>query len=197
LYGQDPGVVCLAYGAAALLFVGYRDQALARSYEALALAEELADPFSLALATFLVGVLHQERREPSRAQERAETLLTLTRQRDFVHWLAQGTGLHGWTVAAQGRGGAGLAPLRPGLGMPRTIGTAIGQTHWLVLLADACRMGGQNAAGLAAVAEGLAWAERSGEQFYTAELYRLQGELYQQATDAERWAAALPASPEA
>ena len=50
LYGQEPGVVCLSYAAWALWYLGYPDQALKRSPEALTLAQELSHPFSLAYA---------------------------------------------------------------------------------------------------------------------------------------------------
>ena len=46
----DPRVECLSYAAWTLWFLGYPDQALKRSQEALALAEELSHPFSLAFA---------------------------------------------------------------------------------------------------------------------------------------------------
>jgi predicted ATPase len=46
-YGQDTGVACRAYGAATLWWLGYPEQALQWSHEALALARELAHPFSL------------------------------------------------------------------------------------------------------------------------------------------------------
>jgi tetratricopeptide (TPR) repeat protein len=47
-YGQDKGVMCLHYARVALQVLGYPDQALARSQEALALAEALSHPFTLA-----------------------------------------------------------------------------------------------------------------------------------------------------
>ncbi len=50
LYGQDPGVICLSYAALVLWYLGYPDQALKRSHEALTLAQELSHPFSLAFA---------------------------------------------------------------------------------------------------------------------------------------------------
>src|SRR5262249_60276941 len=49
-YGQDPGVACRAYAALTLWWLGYPDQALHRSHEALALAQEVAHPLSLAMA---------------------------------------------------------------------------------------------------------------------------------------------------
>jgi len=45
------------------------------------------------------------------------------------------------------------------------------------MLAEAYRKTGQVAEGLAAVAEALDWARRTGGCYYEAELYRLKGEL--------------------
>ena len=42
--GHDPGVCCRDFGALALWLLGYPDQALKRSHDALALAEELSHP---------------------------------------------------------------------------------------------------------------------------------------------------------
>src|SRR5262249_15544164 len=44
LYGEDPGVLCLCYGASAQGYLGYPDRALKRVEEALTLARELAHP---------------------------------------------------------------------------------------------------------------------------------------------------------
>jgi class 3 adenylate cyclase/predicted ATPase len=181
LYGQDPGVACLTYGGVALWLLGYPDQALVRIHDALTLAQTLVHPFNIAFAHFFAGVLHPLRREPHPTQVQAEALLALAAQHDFAYWRAQGMILHGWALAAQGQGEEGLAQIRQGLAIHQTIGSAIAHTCWLGLLADGCRTGGQPAAGLAAVAEALALGERSGEQFYTAELQRLRGELLLQA----------------
>ena len=63
LYGQDPGVVCLSFASRTLWLLGYPDQALQRSQEALTLARELSHPFSLAFALFFAAMLHQYRGE--------------------------------------------------------------------------------------------------------------------------------------
>jgi hypothetical protein len=44
VYGQDPGEFCLANAALALWLLGYPDQALKRSDEAVALAHKIAHP---------------------------------------------------------------------------------------------------------------------------------------------------------
>ena len=46
-YGQDPGVTALSYAAYSLWPLGYPDQALQRSHEALTLARALSHPLSL------------------------------------------------------------------------------------------------------------------------------------------------------
>ena len=48
VFGMDPGCVGLCYAAWVLWLLGYPDQALKRSHEALTLAQELSHPFSLA-----------------------------------------------------------------------------------------------------------------------------------------------------
>ena len=81
--GYDPGVACLCWGAWTLWYLGYPDQALQRSHEALTLAQELSQPHSLAFALAWTGALHNFRREGQVAQERAELAMTLSREQDF------------------------------------------------------------------------------------------------------------------
>jgi predicted ATPase len=46
-YGEDPGAICHSFSAFALWYLGYPDQALARSQEAVTLAQQSVHPFSL------------------------------------------------------------------------------------------------------------------------------------------------------
>jgi predicted ATPase len=66
------------------------------------------------------------------------------------------------------------------------------ETAYLAQLGEGCGKGGRTAEGLAAVAEGLAAADRTGERISEAELYRVKGDLLIQATPAasNAWAEA-------
>jgi tetratricopeptide (TPR) repeat protein len=55
--GIDPGLWCLSYVAFALWILGYPDQALRRSHEALSLAQEAPHPPSLAAVLAYVAIL--------------------------------------------------------------------------------------------------------------------------------------------
>jgi tetratricopeptide (TPR) repeat protein len=91
--------------------------------------------------------------------------------------IAQGLYLWGWALAQQGQVEEGMVRMRQGLTAWQATGAAIGQPQWLALLAEAYRTAGQAEEGLRVVAEALQEGRRTREQWYTAELYRLKGEL--------------------
>src|SRR5262249_17292341 len=108
-------VGCLTYASWTLWLLGYPDQGLKRSHEALALAVELSHPFGLAFALGLAASFHLLRREGSLAGERAEAVMTLATEQGFPFWLAQGTMVRGGVLAEQGQVEAGIAQVQQGL----------------------------------------------------------------------------------
>ena len=90
VYGMDIGVACRIYAAWILWLLGYPDQALKRSHEAITLAQELSHPYSLSFALDFAADLHQFRREGRLAQERAEAAMALSAEQGFAH--ASGAG---------------------------------------------------------------------------------------------------------
>src|SRR5262249_32091689 len=158
----DPRVNCLSYGCWTLWYLGYPDQALQRSQEAVALAAGLSIPFSLAYALGDAAWLHALRREGPLARERAEALITLATEQGFPWWLAWGTRWQGWALAEQGQVEEGIARMR------QSGGTCIAEAYGKV---------GQVEEGLTVVAAALAWVDKTGGRQEEAELYRLKGEL--------------------
>ena len=175
--GADPGVHGLSYAALALWMLGYPDQALKRVHEALALAQELSHPFSLAWALSFAAWLHQVRQESKQTQERAELAMTLSTEQGFPFWLGWASVLRGWAVAEQGQGEEGIAQIRQGLAVYRATGAEMNRLYFLALLTEAYRTAGQTEEGLTVLAEALTVVDKSGERFYEAELYRLKGKL--------------------
>jgi predicted ATPase len=161
----------------ALWCLGYPDQALRRSREALTLAQELAHPFSLAYAICFAGVFCQLRRDVQAAQERATAEIALCAEQGFALYLARGTILQGWTMAEQGQRAEGLAQMRQGLASYQATGAAVFRQYYLAFLAETYGKVGQAEKGLSVLAQALATVDKAGERFYEAELYRLKGEL--------------------
>jgi predicted ATPase len=176
-YGLDAGVMCRAYAGVTLWWLGYPDQALQRSHEALTLARELAHLYSLAAALLFAAILHQLRWEEHLTRERAEELLALSREHEFPQLLAGGRLLQGWALAEQGRGEEGMAQMRQGLAAWHATGAKVIRPYGLALLAAASAEVGRRKEGLTLLSEALEVTNDTGERRWEAELHRLKGEL--------------------
>jgi predicted ATPase len=176
----------LSTAASVLWFLGYPDQALKRSHEALILAQELSYPPSLAMALIMAGWQHQFRREGQAAQGRAEAVIALSTEHGLTQWLALGTVQRGWALAMQGQGEEGIVQMRQGLAAVRATGAELFRPFHLALPVEAYGKAGRAEEGLSALAEALAVVDKTGERFYEAELYRLKGELTLQKFNVQR-----------
>src|SRR5262249_25902124 len=76
LYGEDAGVYCHSLSAWTLWLLGYPEQGLARSQEAVTLVQQMAHPFSLGFALIATTWFHQFRHEVHAAQECAEVTIS-------------------------------------------------------------------------------------------------------------------------
>ena len=175
--GLDLEVWCLSHLAQALWLLGYPDQALRRSHEALTLAQELSHPPSLAAVLFYVAFIHCYRREAQATQERAAATMALASAQGLPQWLTVGRLLRGWALAIQGQAEEGIAQMRPSLAAWRAMGAGMAVSHFLVLLAEAYGRAGQAEEGLRPLAEALVHMDTTGEHDYAAEVYWLKGEL--------------------
>jgi predicted ATPase/DNA-binding winged helix-turn-helix (wHTH) protein len=177
LFVEDVGVICLSRTSWTLWYLGYPDQALARSQAAVTLAHQVAHPLSLSFALGEAAVFHQFRREGPAAQEHAAAALQLTTDQGFPHWRAYGALLHGWALAHQGEAQEGIAQLQQGMLARRATGAALARPYFLSLLVEVYGATGQPEAGLTALTEAFTLVETSGEGWYVPELYRLKGTL--------------------
>jgi TOMM system kinase/cyclase fusion protein len=177
LYGEDAGVVCGSHDAWALWHLGYPDQGLTRSQEAMTLAQQVAHPFSLSFVLSFVATLHQFRREGRATQECAEAAIRLATEQGFAFWVAFDAILHGWALAHQGQVQEGIEQLHQGMMARRATGAELGRPYFLSLLAEAYRATGQPDAGLTVLAEALTLVDTTGERWCEPELYRLKGAL--------------------
>ncbi|MEE9569205.1 MAG: hypothetical protein V3W37_07455, partial [Candidatus Binatia bacterium] len=170
-------IACLIHIAWGLWVLGYPDQALETSDEALSLAHELSHPFTLAFAFWGMAWLNQFRREVQETLERAEVTIALGKEQGFPLWVEYGTLLRAWTLAMQGNLEEGIAQMQQIMANKQAgIFHALRPTVYALLI-EAYGAAGQAEDGLRMVAEALALVEKAGFRFYEAELHRLQGEL--------------------
>jgi len=190
-HGQDSGVLCCIFAAWALWSLGYPDQGLAQSQQAVTLAQQLAHPYSLNIALSFAVLCHTLCRETRATQERAESAITRATNQGFPSWRVRGAVRGGWALVQQGQAKEGIEQMHQGLGAHRATGAEINRSHFLALLAEAHGVQGEPERGLTALTEALPLVGTTGERWYAPELYRLKGVLLLQqsanhGTEAER-----------
>lgn len=176
-YGQDPAVVCLSFGAVALWLLGYPDQAVQRSRQAVALGEELRNPNTLVLALYFAAMLKQCRRDGAEFEASAAAITAIANEHGLWFWLAGGLVMGGWALVEKGMWDGGIAKLRQGMAAWMATNGATHRTYHLTMLAETLARAGEIEEGLRVLAEALTLMHDTGEGFHGAELYRLRGEL--------------------
>ena len=178
LTAQDPGVAGRAHLAFPLWMLGFPDQALQRSAEALRLSTALSHPFSIVYASCLKSMLHSFRGEAAAAREHAEEVLRLSREHGFsAWWLGNGLCVSGWAMTEEGEQAEGIDRLAQGVAAIRSAGTELVLPYYLGLLATACADNGRIAQGVHAVDDALQVVDKTGQRLWEPELQRKKGEL--------------------
>ncbi len=173
--GEDPGVASLDNAAVALWFLGYPDQALDVARQALALAQDLSHPYTLAHALCNIAMIHSQRREARATQEQAEAVISISSKQGFPYWLTLGMILRGWALVEQGQVDEGVPQIEEGWGALQSKGALapLASAH----LAEGYGKAGQVEEGLAVIAHVLAGVSKVEGDYGETELYRLKGEL--------------------
>ncbi len=174
-YGDHPGVACHDWAALSLWFLGYPDEALARAREAMTLAEDPYNFYSLANARVQFAVVHQLRREAAPCEQWADATVSLSTRYGYAYRTGMGMILGGWARASQGRTEEGISRITNGLGVVLATGAEMDDAYFLGLLAEAHIFAGDPVRALAVVEDALGRITRGRNFFYEAELHRLRG----------------------
>jgi len=175
--GGQPGEQCYLYSAFSLWMLGYPDQALLRSKEALALANDLQNPANLVNTLCFVANVHVFRRNLAEAQQQAKATMEISAEHEHSFFLGHGTILHGWTRASQGQIEEGIAEIERGIVTFKATGARTWMPQFLGLLGEAYGQARRTEDGLAAVAEALVLVDDTEQRCWQAELYRIKGNL--------------------
>jgi predicted ATPase len=138
--------------------------------EAIATANSLDDPVSLALTLYFTSVAALLG-HVSLATTNSERSLQIAWEHDLAQPMAWSRGVAGWCIAENGDPDRGITLVMQAVGRMQSIQSQHFLCYLLGLLADAQLKVGHNAQALKAIEEGLALAEATGEHFYSAELH--------------------------
>jgi predicted ATPase len=106
-----------------------------------------------------------------------DEIIALCREYEFPQEAEWARGFQASALAVQGRTADAVAQLRASLDALHALRSGLTRTMFLSLLADALLRDRQADQGLAVTDEGFAYAERTIERGFVAELHRVRGEL--------------------
>jgi predicted ATPase len=179
VYGQDPGVFCRAFLSHVLWHLGYPDQALKRSQEVIALAQELNHPYTLALALLIAGAGHHlfGRREFQAVRAYAEPLVELSQKEGLTQYETTVLILKGRVRTESGQVEEGIEQMVRGLDEYEATSGKTYRPQLLLELGKAYGKAGQVEQGLSVIADAQADIQETSERYYEAESHRVKGEL--------------------
>jgi tetratricopeptide (TPR) repeat protein len=184
VFGPEIGVFCLSYMGHVSWMRADCDASAEYNRLALARAERLGHPFSVALALDYASMLHQFRGEPSAAAERADECAILCRQYEFSYYLAWTSIIRGWSLAETGAAQDGVEQIQQGLTTLQQQGAALRGPYYQTLLAQAFARTGDIETALKCLSEALLMREKSGECWSDPLIHQLRSTLLRKKGDA-------------
>ena len=156
--------------------ISYADQ-LAR--DAVSHAIQTRHVPTIAFANSVIGLAAALRRDAAFALPHAEHALNLAREHGMPLYEAIGTFVRGWSRWSCGHTDAGLVEMRDGGVLLRGQGCNIITLLALAMLAESEALAGRIEEALALIDSVLADVVRTGVHVWDAEIYRLQGRIFQ------------------
>jgi predicted ATPase len=174
--GHDPGVCACNHGAFCEWLLGFPDQALASSHNAVSLSDRLGQPLSLQHSLLYQAVLCTLRGEPDMVLRRAQDGEALAAEQRLALSLSPDI-LRGGALLAQGSIENAVASIRAGLAAREAVGWYLFQPYHLATISEVLGRAGDYDGAMASVAEAQAMIEASSERWWEAEICRIKGEL--------------------
>jgi class 3 adenylate cyclase/predicted ATPase len=171
--GHDPGVCARITGGITEWLLGFPDKALASASEGLALAQQIAHPFSREVALEYSALVHLHCGEVERALRLLDEAQVLRTEQRLASVFEPRFPL-GAALLAQGAVADAVACLREGL-VPDKPAGSLGYPYALCLLAEALLRQGSSTDAMAALAEARARVDATGERAWEAEVHRING----------------------
>lgn len=175
--GQNAGVTIRCYIAMNQCMLGYLDQARDSADQAVALARELNDPFSLAFALHHAGWIAQYRGEGERCVAISDEELQVATEHAFLFWIAEGKVNRGFGQYLLGNLDEAETNAREGIGILDMAGLPLARYQFHVMLARIALARDDVAAARESIAEAFRLSDELESRFMVGEIHRVHGDI--------------------
>lgn len=176
--GQNFSVTNRCYLGLTLWHLGYPEQAIQMTTDAVALAHEIGHPVSIAYALHHHGWLYQHCRIGREAQRVSEQCIKLSTEHSLIFWIGCATLNRGSAIVQQDRvTKKTVEEILGALDLIHATGTGLNLPPYYGYLATAHWKLGHFDEALESLDKAFEAVERLSERFYEAELHRYRGEI--------------------
>jgi class 3 adenylate cyclase/predicted ATPase len=177
LYMVEPQAASLLLLSWDLWFLGYPDQSLSRVLEALALARELAQPYTIAFAHYMTSVVHLLRGEPDRGLASAKESLAISQEQRFSLYVLLSRISRGRALGGLGQTGEAQTQIKLGLDEARRRGVGFMLPMMNGWLAEMHAQSGEHETALSIVEQILTETNDVTGRAWEAELHRQRARI--------------------
>ena len=177
LYVVEPQAASLLLLSWDLWFLGYPDQSLSRVSEALALAQDLGHPYTVAFAHYMTSVVHLLRGDAARALESAEKSFEMSLEQRFSLYVILSRISRGRAIGDLGRLGEARAEIELGIDEARRNRVGFMLPMMDSWLADMHAKAGENETALSIVERALANIGDVAGRSWESELHRQRAQI--------------------
>jgi tetratricopeptide (TPR) repeat protein len=186
-FGVDPKSIGLSTMAWAKWALGFPDTALDLNRQAREAVKELRHPLSTACVLSWQSTLEKDLEQFEQAERTAELTKTYSAEHGLVQTQAWGMCTHGSVIARMGEYQAGLEEMRSALNLMRGIGSRLGESAFLLDIAECLGEAGHPDQGLSVIAETRTFIDRTGERHRKPDIDRIEARLLLKVTsDSDR-----------
>ncbi len=175
--GEDPRIIGKSFLGFALWARGYPDQARKILLDEITATQNHAFQIFYCMALVALALFHRMNGNASTAIGVAEQLISFSDSTDIGHASTEGRAINAWAQIMLEDTDEEIAHLETAISDLVALGHRSQRSIHMASLAEACLRRQRYEQGLTAVAEGLQFAEETGNRWFEAELHRLRGEL--------------------
>jgi predicted ATPase len=147
------------------------------SLEAVAIADELQDPFSLALANNIAALSCEFRRQYELMDQHLDRAQEIAGEHGFANWAAMARMHQGSLLVHRGNLENGIARLQEGIDAYKATHQTLFLSYFLLRLAECNLLAGRFDDALLVLDSARAFFEETGERWWDAEVHRLKGRI--------------------
>jgi DNA-binding winged helix-turn-helix (wHTH) protein len=177
MIGIEPGLTSAGHAALTSWFMGYPERAEREMNRCVELAREHYGPFMQIWCICYMGWLNVCIGNRNKVRECGLLANRLSRENGIEYWIAQSSIQMAWVDGIEGDYESGIRRIKENISAHHQTGAQLVRGCFLSRLADVQNASGRTDDALVTIDEAILVSQRTGEEWWLAEMYRMRGDI--------------------